>query len=842
MNTTGRPPYVGTALLTRAEIDQIREQDPEADRWAGGFGAIIHSEETQARVFQMARQPQSLGGAGDGFGLFEVLHAADRLANAAMWLVVHQTYAANVYLDGRTMGAEDFRPRPEGHTGGALNVVPGYVGYLALNAITGRTRSWILGQGHTVAAIDSTNVLVGNMTPRHAERYGVSDAGLSTYVQDFYRYEIGADGRPVSPLGSHVNVHTAGAIAEGGYLGFTELEYMHMPLPGEHLVTLLSDGAFEEQRGSDWAPRWWHPRDTGVVTPIMINNGRRIDQRSTFNQAGGTEWFEDHLSLNSFDPVVIDGRDPAAYVWLIHELETRLQVRGAAIEAGELELPVRLPYGIAVAPKGAGFANEGTNLAHNLPLMGNPHHEPSAAATFNEHASRLWVPEAELRDAIARFNGHTRSGRLRERDHPLAHRHPAAPNLPTPEVHPASELDRPPEQWVRASPMRAFDAEFLAVAEANPELRVRIGNPDEMRSNRMQRTLDALKFRATSPEEGEGVPESRLGAVITALNEEAVASAALGNKAGLNLVVSYEAFAAKMQGVMRQEVIFAAHQVANGTPPGWLSVPFMLTSHTWENSKNEQSHQDPALAESMLGEMSHISRVLFVPDANTAAQLPRHVYATRGQIWSVVVPKGDTVPSFFSPAEASQLYAQGAIRVQMGGRGGESEEEPEVILTAIGGYQLEHVLRASARLSERGVTHRVIYMLEPGRFREPRDRFEAENMAAPEYVEELYGSSAPARVFNVHTRPEAMSGALWPLIRDPATTRFLGYRNQGATVDVEGLLFLNEATWAHVLREVARVLRRPVTELLDGPEIDAIEHRASPHGPIIAAYGTGGRG
>ena len=86
-----------------------------------------------------------------------------------------------------------------------------------------------------------------------------------------------------------------------------------------------------------------------------------------------------------------------------------------------------------------------------------------------------------------------------------------------------------------ASPMAAVDDGFLAIVRANPHLRTRVGNPDEMRSNRMQRTLDALKFRVTQPERG--IPEAVEGAVITALNDEAVASAALGNKGGINLVV-----------------------------------------------------------------------------------------------------------------------------------------------------------------------------------------------------------------------------------------------------------------------------------------------------------------
>src|SRR3546814_13546461 len=85
-----------------------------------------------------------------------------------------------------------------------------------------------------------------------------------------------------------------------------------------------------------------------------------------------------------------------------------------------------------------------------------------------------------------------------------------------------------------------------------------------------------MKRRVHEPEPG--VAESPTGAVITALNEEAVVCAALGNKGGLNLVVTYEAFAPKMLGAVRQELIFARHQVHAGRPPGWLGVPLVLRS------------------------------------------------------------------------------------------------------------------------------------------------------------------------------------------------------------------------------------------------------------------------
>ena len=815
------------AIRTEERVALYRKRYPEADRWAVGYGAINHTVETQARVFSIAELLAARGVKGDGVSLFDLLHAADRMTSAAMWLVAHETYVQNVYLDGRDLAPEDFKPDPQGHTGGALNMVPAYAGYAAANAITGHTRSWIMGQGHCVAAIDSVNLLLDNMTPAHADRYSVSDEGLTRYVRDFYSYRLGEDGKQDSPLGSHVNAHTAGGLAEGGYLGFTELQYVHMPLPGERLVAFLSDGAFEEQRGSDWVPRWWRPKDCGLVTPIMISNGRRIDQRTTMSQQGGSPWFVEHLRLNGFDPSVFDGRDPAAFAWAIIEMENRLQAAAEAARSRGDRYPLPLPYGIAVAPKGAGFYGEGTNLAHGLPLGANPHTNRVAAQRFNESARRLWVPLGELKDAIDRFQHHEASRRPRERDHPLALREVRLREVPKPNFRsvPENRLDR--SAWTRTSPMYAVDATFLATVQANPHLRPRVGNPDEMRSNRMQSTLDALKFRVTDPEPG--IPEDINGAVITALNEEAVASAALANKGGINIIVSYEAFAAKMHGVVRQEIIFANQLKEVGQPQGWLSIPLVLTSHAWENAKNEQSHQDPVMAETMLGETSDVSRVMFVADYNTAAAVMSQVYQTRGQIWSLVVPKSSVAADFFTPEEAASLAEAGAFRLDwVGHRPGEAK----VVLTAIGAHQLEQVIRASLRMAEREIAHRVVYMLEPGRFRAPRSEGERAHAAPADVQEELYPDDVPARVFVTHTRPEPLLGTLQPLNTGDRTAA-LGFVNQGGTFSIGGMLFVNRCTWAHVLVECARTAGLNREDLLAADELAALDGRATPEGVII---------
>ena len=808
---------------------RCRQDDPTFARWAEGYGVIRHSDETQVRVHELIRSLRGGDATADGVAGCDLLMALDRLACAALWLVVHQTYARNVYLDGRALDTEDFKVRPDGHTGGALNMVPAYAGYLAANVLTGHTRGWLMGQGHCVAAVDSLNLLVGNMTEAHAARYSLTDEGLTRYVRDFYSYRLRENGQQDSPLGSHVNVHTAGGLAEGGYLGFAELQYVHMPLPGERLVAFLSDGAFEEQRGSDWAPRWWRADDSGLVAPIMIKNGRRIDQRTTMSQQGGAAWFSDHLTLNNFDPIVFDGRDPAAFLWAIAEMERRLEAAAEAVKSGQGRYPVPLPYGIALAPKGAGFPGEGTNLAHNLPLMANPRIDSRAAGLFNEGARRLWVTPTELDGAVPLFQQHRTSGRSRERDHPLARRDVRVPRIPEPPFRPVSEEARGHEAgWTTASPMTAVDRMFVAIVEANPELRPRVGNPDEMLSNRLVATLGRLKFRVTDPEPA--VPESVDGAVITALNEEAVASAALANKGGINLIHTYEAFGSKMHGAIRQEIIFSNHCREAGRPQRWLSVPLLLTSHTWENGKNEQSHQDPSMAEAMLGEPSHVSRVLFPADFNQAAAVMEEVYRTHGQLWTIVAAKADVIPDLFTGDEARNAVKDGGLRLE---RVGYRSGQARIILTAIGAYQLMEVLNASRRLTERQIAHAVVYLMEPGRFRAPRSAGEQAHQASPEVTGRLFPVNVPSRLFVTHTRPEAILGLLGPL-HTGAQTAGLGYTNHGGTLSTQGMAFVNRCSWAHCLRAAARVLQLSDADLLDPEERQALDGKRSPHGIIVS--------
>lgn len=789
----------------------------DADRWGAwcsGWGPLCRQTETVERMRELIARLVAEGRLADAAQGLELLSSADRVASTALSLVAHMTYALRIDLDGRDLAAEDFKPVPEGHTGGSLNMVPAFVGYLLANALSGSTRGWLMGQGHCVAAIEAVNTLTGDLSPTQRGRYDRSATGLARLIGDFYAYAIDAQGLPAVPLGSHAGPHTAGAVCEGGYLGFAGLQYVHMPLPGECLVAFLSDGAFEEQRGSDWAPRWWRAEDCGLAVPVMILNGRRIEQRSQIVQQGGAAWMVEDLRLNGFDPLIIDGRDPAAFAWAILEAEARLQ---AFASDPQHRYPAALPYVIAVTEKGFGFPGAGSNAAHNLPLAANPHVDASAREAFNAAARALHVPPAELDVALACLNNHKRVARPRESAHPMAHRHPAAAVLPS-------------VYWqapgTRCSAMCALDRWFVELVRANPQLRVRVGNPDELASNKMGETLALLRHRVNTPEPG--VAEDLYGAVITALNEEAVAAAALGNKGGLNLIVSYEAFAVKMLGLLRQEAIFARHQKVIGQAPGWLAVPLVVTSHTWENAKNEQSHQDPTIGEALLGEMSDTTRVLFPVDANSAQAALQALFAERGQLACLVVSKREVAGQLDAEA-CRQLLEQGAVHL----RG--TPVDAEVQLVAIGAYQLEQALLAHAELAARGCRACVTLIIEPGRLRSPRDELEAFFVLDEARLRALFPREMP-RVLLCHTRPEPMLGVLRRLDGGPERTRALGYLNRGGTLDVDGMLFANRCTWAHTVEAVAAVSGRPLSSLLDERQCLAVQGLGQPADLHIAHF------
>src|SRR5690606_41862521 len=89
--------------------------------WRRGHGPIAHRPGTVERAAALLARLVADGRLGEVREGEAMLAAADRLACAALNVVAHMTYARRIDLSGAPLGAADFKPAPEGHTGGSLN-------------------------------------------------------------------------------------------------------------------------------------------------------------------------------------------------------------------------------------------------------------------------------------------------------------------------------------------------------------------------------------------------------------------------------------------------------------------------------------------------------------------------------------------------------------------------------------------------------------------------------------------------------------------------------------------------------------------------------------------------
>ncbi|HLZ09366.1 MAG TPA: hypothetical protein VKT80_12300 [Chloroflexota bacterium] len=147
------------AILAENWMQQYRRDNPAADRWARGYGLIQHSAETQFNVFEMVDRLSVERGREVLVPLFEALYAADRVASADLWLIIHDIYAHYIYLDGRDLAARDFKPDPDVPAIGSLNLAAARAGYAAIRSIMGEIRHWVDGNPSTFADRLAVNAL-----------------------------------------------------------------------------------------------------------------------------------------------------------------------------------------------------------------------------------------------------------------------------------------------------------------------------------------------------------------------------------------------------------------------------------------------------------------------------------------------------------------------------------------------------------------------------------------------------------------------------------------------------------------------------------------------------------
>jgi phosphoketolase len=180
------------------------------------------------------------------------------------------------------------------------------------------------------------------------------------------------------------------------------------------------------------------------------------------------------------------------------------------------------------------------------------------------------------------------------------------------------------------------------------------------------------------------------------------------------------------------------------------------------------------------------------------------------------VPKGE-LPVALQPDQAQALARDGLLRLN-------GAADAPIQLVAVGGYQLQQALLAAQRLREQQTACSVWILLEPGKFRQPRDAREAEYIHAG--AQRL--PAARSRLLFCHTRPEPLLGTVRTLDLGPGHTVALGYTNHGGTLDSFGMLYANRCTWAHGLRQLADMQGEAPGRWLSAAELAAVNGRGDP--------------
>ena len=778
--------------------------------WTAGYGVIRHTPLTRRRVDRDGRRPGrarrgrpragGVGGPACRRSRRQRRHVAGRPRDLRAQRVPRRPARSRLATSRRSRRATP---------AAALNMVPAYAGYMAVNALSGLTRGLAHGPGSLRGRRSIPSTCCSTTCGRpHAERYDVSDAGLTRYVRDFYAYRLDAHGGQDSPLGSHVNAHTAGGhrrgrlsrlrralvrahAAAGRAAGGLPLRWRLRGAARQRLGAALVAGRGQRAGGAD------HDRQRPPHRPAHddVAGGRRA--------AGSRGTCGSTASIPSCSTAAIprpsrgrSGRSSGGW-----------QAAARAVGEGRRRYPVPLPYGVAVAPKGAGFYGAGTNLAHNLPLGANPHTDAAAARRFNTlgppavGAARRAGGGAG--DAAAPRTRRRAPARARHRARqPRAGRCPACPSRPGGRCQPTGRTGgrgraRPDGGRRRRLPGDRAGQPPPAPARRQP--RRDALQPDAAHARGAEVPGDGARGRA-SPRRWTAPWSPR----STRRPWRAPRSPTRAGSTSSSPTRRSAPRCTAPCGRRSSSPIISAGPAGRQAGCRFPSCSPRTPGRTARTSSRTRTRRWPRR---MLAEPSHVSRVLFPPTHNTAAAAVEAAYRTRGQIWTLVVPKGSSIPDLFTADEARALVRDGAAPLTWAGfraRAGPAHPHRRRRLPARPGAS-----RASERLADAGIEHAVVAMLEPGRFRAPRDAGERGHAAPRRRRGALLPGRASPRASSCPTRgPRACSARSEPLHTGAATVG-LGFTNQGGTLSIESMLFVNRASWAHALEAAARLLGLP---------------------------------
>ena len=327
-------------------------------------------------------------------------------------------------------------------------------------------------------------------------------------------------------------------------------------------------------------------------------------------------------------------------------------------------------------------------------------------------------------------------------------------------------------------------------------------SPDETTSNRLSAVYDEEKRAWSLPVKDFDLPSDPDGRIIELLSENALFAALIGHLSNgeQGMMASYEAFFSIITSQILQQIKFFNQMSNISWRKPWPAVNLLSTSMCWRQDHNGYSHQSPALISSLLSVPGNRVNCLFPIDDVSAEETFSRMLSSENVINLTTFDKNDNPRWIDSYHSKFQFDNGGASFFQFA-----SDENPELVLTAVGDIPTREMLRArdlvKEKLPEKRLRFVGINALTFGKIGT------TERSLSRDQFSDLFTFERPL-IASFHGYPETLKS----IFRNYTSRDVLsvhGFEEQGTTTTPLEMLSLNHASRFDLAADIFRTLGRP---------------------------------
>ena len=758
----------------------------------------------------------------------------EKYLRAANYLSAAQIFLGDNFLLERELTHDDVKSRLLGHWGSCPGVNFAYMHLSYMAKKYDQDMMFVLGPGHAFPAIQANLFLEGTLTKYYPE-VPQSLEGLAKMCREFsWPY-----GFP-----SHSNPGTPGVILEGGELGYSLSTAYGAVLDNPDLMVACMVGDGEAETGP--LAGAWHlnklvdPHTNGVVLPILHLNGYKISAPTVFGRMSDYELmalFSGYGYLPRIVDITRSDIDPhetmqAALDWAHKRVD---EVRQSGKPGQHMPMLIlRSEKGWTGVRELQGDKIEGNCLSHQVVLT-EAKSDDEQLVLLNDWLSGYNF--AELFDAEQGFGDFVDEivprPEKRLGDPKYAHGGSAVYKpLKLPPVEQfAEDAERP--GTIGSSSMRRAGEYLNEVFRLNAgEKNFRLMSPDETYSNKLDKVFETTSRAWQWPIKSWDIDLSRDGRVMEMLSEHNLQGLTQGYVlTGRHAIfASYEAFVQVVASMMDQYAKFLKH--ARSTP--WRgdipSLNYILTSSGWRQDHNGFSHQNPGFIDDALRRSGDFVDVYFPADGNTTLAVLEQTLSSTKMI-NVIVAGKTLEPRWLTPEKAKQHVREG-----LGIWDFASDDDPDIVLAAVGDYPTKEVL-AAIDLAKTEVPELRIRCVNINTLTNCGLGSSGTCLTRDGFMH--YFTTDKPVIINFHGYPETIKSILFNYVLHPERFTIRGYVEEGSTTTPFDMHVRNETSRYHMVMEIFErmILEERVSEEQGRAIIDKYQAKIDENTRYIIKHG-----